>query len=481
MIKILILTANPHDTERLRVDAEVRDIQDALKRTAFEVVQRPALRIGDLHRVLLEERPAVVHFAGHGEAGGILLETDEGYTRAVSPTALAELFGTFGGELRCVVLNACHTAAQAEAMAAHIDWVAGQEGEAGDAAARKFATAFYDALGNRRDVAFAFGLAEKAAALEEPDIRPRLYHKPGARPFPESVPAFLVRIAAAFIENSFDLLRKLSGTHTDRIESSTQKTPETVQPHLVDRQDQVEALEDAWAMYLDTAPANPKKRSPLLCILHGPEKELGGFIKRMAQEFLPNRLPKTAPFKDDIVLPLADTKPARLHRCLQEDLAAYFQPYRGSHALLVEANLYDSDWFEQSDGNLLESFIGFWRTHLEELSGPHPCLVFLCFQYTGDTKKTLEAEQYFETLEKLHGTEAFTAQFNLPGIVLPRLTSVSSADARKWMNHPLVRKHPGFHRERLRQGIEKLYANTETYPMGPLSVELDQLLQAKTV
>ena len=184
MAKILILTANPDDSDRLRVDAEVRDIQEALKRTGFEVVQRSAARIKDLS-ALLEERPAIVHFAGHGDTSGILLQADDGYTRGVSPSALAGMFEVFRHNVRCVVLNACFTAAQAEALAVYIDWVVSQEGDIGDDAARRFAAAFYTALGNGSDVELAFAYAEKSVALAEPDanIRPRMYRKTGARPF----------------------------------------------------------------------------------------------------------------------------------------------------------------------------------------------------------------------------------------------------------------------------------------------------------
>ena len=184
MTKILILTANPLDSKRLDVDAEVRDIQAALERTEFEVVPRLAARAEDFRALL--ERPAVVHFAGHGDTGGILLQTDDGYTHGVSPSALAGMFEVFRHNVRCVVLNACFTAAQAEALAVYIDWVVGHEGDIGDAEARRFATAFYVALGHGSDVELAFAYAEKSVALEsdEKKIRPRLYQKTEARPFP---------------------------------------------------------------------------------------------------------------------------------------------------------------------------------------------------------------------------------------------------------------------------------------------------------
>ena len=50
-VKILVLAANPFATERLRLDAELRGIQEglqrALQRDAFEIVIRTAVRVED--------------------------------------------------------------------------------------------------------------------------------------------------------------------------------------------------------------------------------------------------------------------------------------------------------------------------------------------------------------------------------------------------------------------------------------------------
>jgi hypothetical protein len=52
--KILIFSANPQDTSRLRLDKEIREIQDRLKRTKygnqFILQSAPAVRIHDLQQ-----------------------------------------------------------------------------------------------------------------------------------------------------------------------------------------------------------------------------------------------------------------------------------------------------------------------------------------------------------------------------------------------------------------------------------------------
>ena len=115
-LKIFLLAANPFDTERTRLDAELRDIEEGLRRAFrrddFEIVVHVATRIDDLRRALLDVQPAILHFAGHGETEGILLEGDDGQSHSLSGAALADLCKLFDKTLRCVILNACYSAEQ---------------------------------------------------------------------------------------------------------------------------------------------------------------------------------------------------------------------------------------------------------------------------------------------------------------------------------------------------------------------------------
>nr|MBD3886288.1 CHAT domain-containing protein [Phormidium tenue FACHB-886] len=112
LTRILILAANPQNTDRLRLDEEVREIQAALEesrnRDAFEVVTRWAVRIDDLQKILLDHNPQIVHFSGHGDGdNGLVLEDELGQARMVSTKALAKLFSLFQDTIQCVCLNAC--------------------------------------------------------------------------------------------------------------------------------------------------------------------------------------------------------------------------------------------------------------------------------------------------------------------------------------------------------------------------------------
>ena len=151
MKKILILSANPKNTIQLRLDEEVRGIQTALKqsqnREQFQIVTFLAVRVEDLRRGLLEHQPTIVHFSGHGSGTeGLALENNSGQIQLVSTESLARLFGLFQSQIECVVLNACYSQAQAEAIHQHIDYLVGMNQAIGDVAAIEFAIGFYDAL-----------------------------------------------------------------------------------------------------------------------------------------------------------------------------------------------------------------------------------------------------------------------------------------------------------------------------------------------
>lgn len=151
MKKVLILSANPKNTSPLRLGEEAREIQAALKRAnnreQFEIFTEWAIRVEDLRRALLEHQPTIVHFSGHGSGTeGLALENNSGQVQLVSTESLARLFGLFQGKIECVLLNACYSQAQAEAIHQHIDYVVGMNQAIGDVAAIEFAIGFYDAL-----------------------------------------------------------------------------------------------------------------------------------------------------------------------------------------------------------------------------------------------------------------------------------------------------------------------------------------------
>lgn len=164
LIQILFLAANPIDTDQLRLGEEMRSIDQAIRRgdlrDKFNLEQQWAVRVTDLQEYLMRYKPHIVHFSGHGsEASEIILEDNYGRSHPVSVRALSGLFRVLKDNIRCVVLNACYSERQAQAIAQHIECVVGMSKAIGDSAAINFAASFYQALAFGRNVKTAFDLA----------------------------------------------------------------------------------------------------------------------------------------------------------------------------------------------------------------------------------------------------------------------------------------------------------------------------------
>ena len=160
---ILVLAANPKNTPPLRLDKEIQEIYNGLERAQKrdEFVLKPILaaRATEVRRAMLKYKPNIVHFCGHGIEEGIAFEDESGQAMLVNSETLAGFFELFADKLECVVLNACFSESQAEAVSKHIPYVVGMKKAIGDIAATEFAIAFYDAVGAGESIEFAFKLA----------------------------------------------------------------------------------------------------------------------------------------------------------------------------------------------------------------------------------------------------------------------------------------------------------------------------------
>lgn len=165
--KILVLAASPENQVRLNLEKEVKAIDLALRlgkhREQFALDQRWGVSRGELQDILLNIEPDIVHFCGHGAGEqGLVLQNDKQQAQLVSTTALAKLFelvNKHSKPIPCIVLNACYSKKQADAMSPFIDYIVGMDKAIGDQAAINFSKGFYRSLSNglSYDAAFDFG------------------------------------------------------------------------------------------------------------------------------------------------------------------------------------------------------------------------------------------------------------------------------------------------------------------------------------
>ncbi|OYQ62756.1 hypothetical protein B9G53_20515 [Pseudanabaena sp. SR411] len=183
-VRILVVAANPLGSSPLKLDHEVKTIQEALRRSRkrdnFVVEYRLAATPSELRRALLDLEPHVLHFSGHGageqgllfvsdESAGAIYRSDSGEVRSrsintneikfVPAQPLANLLQLCDEHLECVVLNACYSDVQGDAISANIPFTIGMRDLVEDHVAIKFSQGFYDAIGAGKvyEMAFKWG------------------------------------------------------------------------------------------------------------------------------------------------------------------------------------------------------------------------------------------------------------------------------------------------------------------------------------
>jgi CHAT domain len=195
-VVILYLGANPTTEQRIGVDRELREIAAVLResplRDRISLSSVLSVTADELHRSLLANQPQILHFSGHGQktsvvvegptgvsrdvkGGSILLEEPTGGPRNVQSGSLLKLLDLFKGSLRLVVLNTCHSEAQAREIAAIVDATIGMAGAISDTAALSFSRALYRALAHGTDLQQAFDSGCSQIELDAGAGIPRLF------------------------------------------------------------------------------------------------------------------------------------------------------------------------------------------------------------------------------------------------------------------------------------------------------------------
>lgn len=219
--KILFLAANPSDTARLQLTTEhsriATRLQQALQPERFPMKFYQAVTPSQFQEYLFLEKPQIVHFSGHGdrtapdvlrimdesrgagrerddlppsarpveESGIFLLDEEQRHAQFVNTTFLKRTFETMVKRrnipIQCVVFNACHSSAQAEAVSQVVPYVVGTSWSVGDKAATAFASGFYFGIAQGLDIEGAVDMGiNQALAFNEPEDRFMLY-KDGKR------------------------------------------------------------------------------------------------------------------------------------------------------------------------------------------------------------------------------------------------------------------------------------------------------------
>ena len=196
MKKILVLSSNPRND--LKLNREIKDLNNIIKRSQnqpqFEMEFELEVRPEELQNLFLRHEPRIVHFCGHGTGEqGLVLQNNAGREQKVSTDALSDLFELFDRQVEGVLLNACYSEIQAQAIVRHINYVIGMSHEIRDDAAIAFATGFYRALGWGKSIEESYKFGRNAIQIQiEQTNTSRSRGSRNAHRIHESAIAFLV-------------------------------------------------------------------------------------------------------------------------------------------------------------------------------------------------------------------------------------------------------------------------------------------------
>jgi len=190
-LKILMLTANPAGTTEINLNKEhariAKELENAPDRFLLRV--KRSVNKTEFQQFTQLEKPYILHFSGHnegGEDGGIVVQDDEKRGEAkIRPEALGVLFKFFTKSVKIpielVVLNACSTEEQAQAIANHVPYVIGTTVSIEDEAAIAFSVGFYFQLAISNDIELSYESGRTQSVLEGAQEKYFVIYKNGVK------------------------------------------------------------------------------------------------------------------------------------------------------------------------------------------------------------------------------------------------------------------------------------------------------------
>lgn len=179
---IIFCSATPSDLRTLDTRGEffsllkmlADDLQASLAHKDYYILPIFHSKIEDFKRVMLNFKPEIVHFAGHGSRfDGLYFEDEHGEAKPIPIEALGDFFGLASQKPHCVVLNACYAETQAQSIKQQgVSYVLGYSEKIPDVQAKAFSRGFYTAYFTGRSIDEAVEIGRNGIETEygNPDL-----------------------------------------------------------------------------------------------------------------------------------------------------------------------------------------------------------------------------------------------------------------------------------------------------------------------
>lgn len=167
--KVLFMTANPKDTQAIQLTKEYKEVETLQhvmdKKERYTVKLVPNTSTQEFMQRIMAEQPRILHFSGHGTGqAGLIFHDSNDNAQFANSQALGAMFAVFQNttKIDCVILNACYSLDQAQAIAQYVPFVIGTNQEVADNKAITFTRGFYTTCfaGMPYDQAFMAGKAQ---------------------------------------------------------------------------------------------------------------------------------------------------------------------------------------------------------------------------------------------------------------------------------------------------------------------------------
>jgi Effector-associated domain 11 len=150
---ILFIAANPSGKNETNSTLERQTLTDAHNQSSlreqYMVIDHFASNISDLLRLLKKHKPSIVHLCMHGAKDGMYFENADGSVDLVAAEVLASFFELLNmreKSIKCVILNACNSDSQAEAVNQYVDYTVGMKGAIPPAVGIEYTKGFYESF-----------------------------------------------------------------------------------------------------------------------------------------------------------------------------------------------------------------------------------------------------------------------------------------------------------------------------------------------
>ncbi len=151
METILVVTASPKEEKQLNIAKEFRLMRENLHpASGYRIELLPDIAFNQLKTYVINYRPSIIHFSGHGSENGEMIFNENGKSNPISVEDFKYEIDFLQKEtnncIKCIILNACHAESQIYSLSKKLDYIIGTTDNISDNLAIEFTHRFYKFL-----------------------------------------------------------------------------------------------------------------------------------------------------------------------------------------------------------------------------------------------------------------------------------------------------------------------------------------------